>query len=271
MGVYQRHMVNLQQLNTEDLKARQRFLKSRNFDCGKIDGIYGQWTQKAEDAYDESTKHLAAVKDLQAFLNRNGAKLQVDGVYGPDTREAEKEYQDSLKDKPTDVPTITVHSDTRLRIIQVAKSLVGTREATGKNDGAVVDDILASCGLRGTKNPYCACYVTYCGDMAMGKANNPYPRSAWSPDMVTKPTWRQGVGGKAPQAGDTFGIYFAKQGRVAHTGLIYEWPAKESYCTTLEANTGASGSMGEDDRNGDGVRMKRRNKAEIYAVRDWIG
>ena len=262
--------MNLRQLNPEDLKIRQRFLKSCNFDCGKIDGVYGPWTQKAEDAYQESKTHIDQVKSVQTFLNKQGAKLDVDGVYGEATRAAELKYQDLLKDTDSSSPVVTVAGDDRSKIIQVAKSLIGTRELTGRNDGVTVDAMLDSCGLKGTKNPYCACFVVYCGDMALGRKSNPYPRSAWSPDMVKKPTWKQGLGGKTPQPADTFGLYFAKQGRVAHTGLICEWPEKEKYCTTLEGNTGATGSVGEADRNGDGVYLKRRNKTDIYAVQNWI-
>lgn len=88
--------------------------------------------------------------------------------------------------------------------------------------------------------------------------------------MVERPTWQQGIGGKTPKPGDTFGIYFSSKGRVAHTGFIYEWTDGSPYCLTIEGNTGPSGSVGESDRNGDGIYLKRRMKSDIHSVRNWI-
>ena len=84
------------------------------------------------------------------------------------------------------------------------------------------------------------------------------------------PTWSQALGGKTPLPADPFGIYFASHGRISHSGLICEWTEGEKYCITLEANTSASGAVGEADRNGDGCYMKRRNKSDIYTVKNWI-
>jgi peptidoglycan hydrolase-like protein with peptidoglycan-binding domain len=259
------------------IKKRQRFLKARRFDPGPIDGVEGPWTQKAEAAYQASLADLKNVIALQKFLNEQGAspKLHLDGIYGEKTKAAELEYQKRLEDPAdpaeTEPPKIVRPSDDRGKIMQIARSLVGVRELTGRNDGVQIDLFLASCGLSGTRNPYCACFNVYCGDAALGRTNNPYPRSAWSPDMVVKPTWQQGIGGKNPLPADTFGIYFASKGRVAHTGLILEWKVGERHCLTIEGNTGDQDSIGTSaDREGQGVFMKRRMKSDIFAVRNWI-
>ena len=261
-----------------EIKKRQRFLKSQGFDPGPIDGVWGRWTEQAESAFTDRMQDTEAVRKLQKFLNERGATLTVDGIYGPATRAAESRWEEKPKPAVYDEAYIkpalpaTVAGDPRTKIMQVAKSLVGLREKTGKNDGVEIDKILASCGLAGTANPYCACFVVYCGDMALGKDKNPYPRTAWSPDMVVRPTWQQGIGGRLPRPADTFGIWFSSKKRVAHTGLILEWPTGEPYCLTIEGNTGERGAVtSPGQRDGDGVYLKRRMKSDIYAVRDWIG
>ena len=53
-------------------------------------------------------------------------------------------------------------------VIQVARGTIGWREV-GRNSGPLVDKILASVGLEGTKAPWCAAWVVYIGDEAFGK------------------------------------------------------------------------------------------------------
>ena len=92
------------------------------------------------------------------------------------------------------------------RLIEVARGTIGWREV-GRNSGPLVDKILATVGLEGTGSPWCAAWVVFVGDIAFGKQNNPYPRSAWSPDFVIKPTWNRGQG-QLPGPSDAFGVYF---------------------------------------------------------------
>lgn len=153
----------------------------------------------------------------------------------------------------------------RERVLAVAASLIGTTEATGKNDGPVIEAILNAAGAS-KGDPYCAAFNFWCYSQA-GLASL-VPRSAWSPDWVRKPTWTLANGGKTPLPADTFGIYFASKGRVAHTGLIRQWG--KSVVVTVEANTSPQAATGEADRNGDGIWSKRRLTRQIYAVRNWI-
>jgi hypothetical protein len=74
-----------------------------------------------------------------------------------------------------------------------AKSTIGIKEATGRNDGEEVEEILKSVGLEGSGAPWCAAYVVWVGDSALGRDRNPYPRSAWSPDFVKNRTGTEGV------------------------------------------------------------------------------
>ena len=145
-------------------------------------------------------------------------------------------------------------------VIQVARGTIGWREV-GRNSGPLVDKILASVGLEGSRAPWCAAWVVYIGDEAFGKKDNPYPRSAWSPDFVKSPQWDRGRG-KKPDRADAFGIYFQSLKRVAHTGIVEKVEGK--WAVTIEGNTNDDGS-----RDGDGVYRKRRPLCTILA-RSWL-
>lgn len=154
-------------------------------------------------------------------------------------------------------------SEGRARVVEIASSFVGLREKTGNNDGPLVEAFLASVGLS-KGDPWCAAFNYYCYQKA-GESKR-VPRSGWSPDWVNGAQWKQGKG-IDPKPGDTFGIYFESKGRVAHTGMIEKW---SDSVLTIEGNTGATGSIGEADRNGDGCYRKRRLKRQIYASRNWF-
>jgi hypothetical protein len=155
----------------------------------------------------------------------------------------------------------------RDRILAVARSLVGTREATGNNDGPAIDGILASVGLEGTQAPYCAAFNRFCYDRAGLRLVG--PRSALAAVWVRDPTWTLARGGATPKPADAWGIYFPSKGRVAHTGLVSRWG--ERVVVTIEGNTSPDAVAGSSaDRNGDGVWSKRRLTRQIYAVRDWF-
>jgi hypothetical protein len=153
----------------------------------------------------------------------------------------------------------------RERVLSVAQSLVGTTEATGRNDGPVIERILESTGNR-KGDPYCAAFNYYCYEEAgLGQL---VPRSAWSPSWVAKPTWTRAEGGRTPEPADAFGIYFKAKKRVAHTGLVKKWGQA---VVTLEGNTSPDAAAGSAaDRDGGGIWSKRRLQSQIHSVRNWI-
>lgn len=156
----------------------------------------------------------------------------------------------------------------RVAVIREAEKTFGWKERTGRNDGPQIDKILASVGMAGSKAPYCAAWVVYIGDQTFSRTQNPYPRTAWSPSMVASPTWTRAKGGATPQAGDTFGIYFASKKRVAHTGLVERWGSSVKTC---EANTSPDARSGSaSDRDGGAICRKIRLRATIHSVRNWI-
>lgn len=154
----------------------------------------------------------------------------------------------------------------RQKVLAVAASQIGVTEKTGRNDGEV-DKYLASVGLAGTRAPYCAAFNYWVGREALA-AKNPYPKSAWSPDhlkgatKVSKSTVIRG--------GETFGIWFASKGRIAHTGLVESFDG--ATFITIEANTSPTAKSGSAaDRDGGGVWRKRRPRLTVHSTRDWIG
>lgn len=161
---------------------------------------------------------------------------------------------------------------TRRRVIAAAEANLGIREATGRNDGARVDEVLASVGLRGSRAPWCAAWNRYIYDQA--NIRNIGPRSAWSPAWVASPTWKQGRG-ETPLPGDAWGLAWTlSEGgkdvfRVRHTGLVGEWG--KTVMKTYEGNTNKDAVYGSTaDRDGGGSHSKRRLIRQVYSVRNWI-
>jgi len=155
-------------------------------------------------------------------------------------------------------------------LVATAAEEIGVTEATGNNDGARVEAYLSSVGLhRG--DPYCAAFVYFVGATALGQAN-PFPRSGWSPDMVTP------ASKGSPRSGDTFGIYFPSKGRISHTGLIAgtesdqgKWAAPRGYLRTIEANTSGSAASGSAaDRDGEGVFSKLRPTSTVRQTKSFL-
>lgn len=151
----------------------------------------------------------------------------------------------------------------RVLVVKQAERAIGIREATGRNDGALVDEILSSVKLSGTKAPWCAAFIVWVGDKAFGcTLFNPYPRTAWSPSFLVKPTWDRTRGGKPLQPADVFGIWFNSMGRVAHVGLVEK--VEGDWLVTIEGNTNGGGS-----RDGDGVYRRRRLAANVLG-KGWL-
>lgn len=151
----------------------------------------------------------------------------------------------------------------RTRLVHTAKTQIGVREDTGRNDGRVVDSYLASTGLAGSRAPWCAAFIVWVGDTAFGSTLfNPYPRSAWSPSFLVKPTWDRQRRGKPLKPADVIGIWFNSMGRVAHVGLVERNDG--DWIVTIEGNTNGGGS-----RDGDGVYRRRRMAVNVLG-KDWL-
>ncbi|TKC06394.1 peptidoglycan-binding protein [Pedobacter frigoris] len=150
----------------------------------------------------------------------------------------------------------------------MARAAIGVKEATGKNDGARVEQYLRYTGLP-KGNALCASFVFFC----FWKAGYKEPKTAWSPALFPKDRvvaiatsrnaprndkkWRD------DKRGLVFGIYFPDLKRIAHVGFVEMERGK--YIQTIEGNTGSDGG-----REGNGVFRRLRHKRTISKYADWL-
>jgi hypothetical protein len=156
------------------------------------------------------------------------------------------------------LPTQQLHSSTttqlhRSTILRIAQAQMGVREATGKNDGIVVEKYLKYTGNK-KGEPWCASFVSW----VYGKAGFIQPKTAWSPSLF--PLARQTLN---PKSADIFGIYFANLQRIGHCGLVEG--TRGNWIYTIEGNTNLAGS-----REGAGVYRKLRHKRSIKYYANWL-
>jgi len=153
-----------------------------------------------------------------------------------------------------------IEQTTRDNLLHTAELQVGVREATGHNDGKMVEKYLRATGL-GKGYPWCAAFQAYIHD----RAEVPAPHSARVVDWFRGSTvWRQEFG-KMPFAakrGMVGGLYFRRLGRLGHIFLIVGEDKNNYY--TIEGNTNIAGS-----REGDGVYRKIRSKKSVAALADY--
>ena len=137
-------------------------------------------------------------------------------------------------------------------VVRLAQQELGTREATGKNDGAKIKAYQAAAGLT-TGAPWCAAFVSWLHQ----KAGYPQPKTGWSPALFPKTKVR-----KMPEPGMVFGIYFDRLKRIAHCGIVER--VQGDWIVTVEGNTNVQGS-----REGDGVYRKWRPQRTVRSYADW--
>lgn len=137
---------------------------------------------------------------------------------------------------------------------------IGVREATGHNDGKMVEVYLRSVGL-GKGYAWCAAFVKWCLDEAgIPNTLNAMALSAHNPaNLVLYKNKKY----KQPQAGDVFTLYYASLKRIGHTGF-FDKPINSSIYETVEGNTNEAGS-----REGDGVYKKKRSYNATFSISRW--
>lgn len=139
------------------------------------------------------------------------------------------------------------------RLLTIAQSQLGVREATGNNDGVQVEKYLAYVGFK-KGNPWCAGFVSWC----FGQAGYGAPRTAWSPALF--PPKRLVF---EPSPAMVFGIYFESLKRIGHCGLVES--TRDGIVYTIEGNSNSEGG-----REGNGVFRRLRHKRTIKAFANWL-
>jgi hypothetical protein len=150
----------------------------------------------------------------------------------------------------------------KLSLKEIYSSQLGVREATGKNDGKIVEMYLHSVGLN-KGNPWCAAFVHWSLDSA-GYKNN---ITGWSPTTFNPNNliYFKNKFKKEPREGDVFSLYFPSLKRIAHTGF-FDYKQNSSIYSTVEGNTNDANS-----REGDGVYRRYRSFNSTYSISRWTG
>ena len=139
------------------------------------------------------------------------------------------------------------------KVVQVAKSQLGVKERTGKNDGEAVERYLRYTNLP-KGHPWCAAFVSW----VYQKAGFENPRTAWSPSLFPKSRLSRKI-----KPGFVYGLYHGKRKRIVHCGITVS--KHSDWVLGIEGNTNSQGSI-----EGDGVYLKRRHAKTIHATADWI-
>lgn len=146
-----------------------------------------------------------------------------------------------------------VRSQDHQRIVEIAQSQIGIKEATGNNDGVQVEKYLTTVGLK-KGQPWCAAFFSW----IFKQAGYDRPNTGWSPQLF--PAARNV---KTASPGLAFGIYISSLNRIAHCGVVEQ--VNGTWVMGIEGNTNVSGS-----RDGDGVYRKLRHIKTIHRFADWI-
>lgn len=212
--------------------------------------------QKCE-AFLNTYKNINEGEKLEALWHRANDKLNANNsIYIGGKKFAIKRIEDAtnrLSILRVNRKLRTPSSELQTKILDIAQSQLGIREATGKNDGAAVEAYLSYTGNK-KGEPWCASFVSW----VYGKAGLGQPKTAWSPALF--PLARQTL---HPLPADVFGIYFPSLKRVAHGGLVEA--SIGNWVQTIEGNTNAEGA-----REGDGVYRKLRHKRTIAVYANWL-
>lgn len=142
----------------------------------------------------------------------------------------------------------------RNKLVLIAESQLGVKEATGKNDGPEVHKYLHSTGFD-EGSSWCAAFIAWCHE----ELKIPNPKSPWSPHWfewnVVYESSKKGIKHFKAKKGQVFGLYSEDRRRVTHIGLI-TGITRFNY-ETIEGNID------------NGVYRRLRNKRSIYVIADY--
>lgn len=159
----------------------------------------------------------------------------------------------------------------------ISLDYVGTKEATGRNDGDTIAKILNSVGIN-KPAPYCQAYVYYCFDEARkyilrmcGRiVEIPIPRSAVAQSSFNYASKEGNRVDYEPKVNDLI-VWKHSSNWTGHVGRIIK-VEKNGTVYTVEANT-SNGKSG-DQREGNGIFIRKRNVKHILGrlkVRGLVG
>jgi len=139
--------------------------------------------------------------------------------------------------------------------LDTAKSYIGVKELTGKNDGQAVEKFLKSVG-RKKGDHWCAAYVSYC--LIVNKVKYPVKMSGLARAFKTKSSINaiDVLTGRYSIPAGTIIVWERGNTITGHTGFVIKQTGKNKF-VTVEGNT-SSGVKGSQN-NGDGVYKRTRS------------
>jgi len=146
--------------------------------------------------------------------------------------------------------------------LTIAKSYVGTVEATGNNDGPKIEYIIRR-GHGAPNSSYCAFFVTLCIDSASVKT--PTVRSGLARNFKLRSSIpaKDVLIGKVKIPPGTIIVWQRGNTINGHTGFVRKWYTR--YGLTVEGNT--SGGNTGSQSNGDGIWLKSRGIEPLNSFR----
>lgn len=149
-----------------------------------------------------------------------------------------------------------------LRLQEIYTSYIGVREKTGSNDGKEVEMFLRSVGL-GKGYAWCAAFVKYCMLEAGIKSAEKMNGMALSCENKKNMVFQKGIHLKEAMPGDVFTLYYARLGRIGHTGF-FDKDINGTLYESVEGNTN-----NQNSREGDGVYRRKRSYNSTFSISRW--
>ena len=143
------------------------------------------------------------------------------------------------------------------KLIEIAKTYVGTKEEGGDNKGPQVEEFQRAIG-KAEGEPWCVSFIQYCVkkvDAEMGGEENKLPQTE---HVMT--LWRDGANLRIekPEAGCVMLWEHYKDGKrtgLGHAGVVTKVSKDGKTVDTVEGNTSDGSGI---DRNGDGCYARQR-------------
>lgn len=163
-----------------------------------------------------------------------------------------------------------VYDAKRFALVAQARRFVGVKEATGHNDGPIIEEFQRAVGGRAEGQPYCMDFVQYCAQ----RVDLRYPgHHRWlfpsqsTLQVFNLTTLQARIQPQAARIGDIVIWQFWRHGteptNEGHCGVVVNINSALTF-STVEANTSPGNGI---DREGDGVYQRVRNFAGSDTMR----
>jgi hypothetical protein len=233
----------------KDVKAAQSALKKSKYGSfyhGDLDGEWGPISANST----KDAKYYVGWESKSITPAYGDAIHKVLTGKTPLTEAQEKRRKDRLREPPI--------GGKRKKMLQIAVSRIGIKESPSGSNKCQFS------AWYGVVGPWCAMFVTKCGNEAGLSAFQRGSRWAYCPYMVSDAlAGRNGLRARgkseAPQPGDIVLFDWGGDGVADHVG-IFEKGTRNSF-TCIEGNT----AVGNDSNGGEVMRRQRSGSVRLFA------